>query len=404
MWIKLSTVGLACAAIGILVGWLAFNGGNPTLPATHNDEATPPTELGQLPTTLAGTPRSVDPASADVEDFYSTWSDALKDPDLRSAVEDLSEIARAWADVDPAAALSEAADAGDLIGVVVQSAALSTWTEADPSAAVAWLSQQDPSPNLRLQALAVMSGLVSDSVAGAISRLEAMPGGVREHAEQGLAQALLTPTAAFGSADMDLLLDWHSTLEPNDDLTMMLSMALANRHPERTLAWAQTLSGDARQRAIGGAILSMATHDREHAKQLAIGMDGLDRVEAAKTVLHTEVDDDPRTALAWAMSFEAETERKELADSVFSSWCREDPDAAVDELLDLPPGEMRDELAESAAFSVLVERPDLAERLFRVIESHEGRRLVGIMLHERFNRIDPDPEKAALYRKELSKL
>ena len=133
-------------------------------------------------------------------------------------------------------------------------------------------------------------------------------------------------------------------------------------------------------------------------------MHGQDRLEAARTVLHAEVDDAPRTALAWALSFEPDTHRIELANSVLYSWCRKDPDAAVAELVDLPPGRMRDKVAKSAAFTVLIERPDLAERLFEIIESHEGRRLVGLMLHERFNRIEGDSEKAAYYREELSKL
>lgn len=89
---------------------------------------------------------------------------------------------------------------------------------------------------------------------------------------------------------------------------------------------------------------------------------------------------------------------------MFSSWCSEDPDAAVAELLSLPPGEVQDRVAERAAINVLVERVDLTERLFKVIESQEGRRIVGLMLLARFNRIDPDPEKAAFYRAELTKL
>ena len=383
MWIRLAFVGFVGVGFGVLVGWLAFKDGTPL--AT-------PTE----------TPRSAD-LYADVEDFHSTWLSALDEPDFTLAVERLGEVARAWAREDPLAAITAAADGGNLIGVAIQGEALSAWTEADSTGATVWLSQQEPSPNLRYQALAVMMGLVSDSVAGAISQLEAMSGPVREHAEQGLAQALLVSPAAFGGGDIDLVIDWHSALEPDNDLTIMLSMALAKREPERALAWARSLTGDARQAALQGAVLGVATDDRERAKQLVMTMDDRDRVEAAKTVLHTEVDDEPRTALAWALSFESESERTELAKSVFYSWSREDPDAAADGLLNLPPGPMRDEVAESAAVAFLVERVDLVERLFEVIESKEGRRMVGIMLHERFDRIDPDPEKAAYYRDELNK-
>lgn len=405
MWIRLAFVGLVGVGFGVLVGWLAFKDGKPPLPATHEEDKTPvaaSSESGHPPASPTETPLA--DLHADVEDFHSTWLDALDEPDFRLAAERLGEVARAWAKKDPLAAITAAADAGDLFGVAIQSEALIAWTEADSTGATAWLSQQEPSPNLRYQALAVMVGLLRDSVAIAISRLEAMPDGIREHAEQGLAQALLTPTAAFGGGDFDRVLDWYSTLEPNNELTMMLSMALTKRQPERALAWVQSLAGDARQEAIQGAFVSLAADDRELAKRLVGEMDGQDRLEAAKTVLRVEVDDTPRTALDWALSFESENQRIELANTVFYSWCSEDPDAAVDELLSLPPGELRDEVAESAAFNVLVERVDLAERLFKVIESQEGRRIVGLMLHERFNRIDPDPEKAAFYREELNKL
>ena len=383
MWIRLAFVGFVGVGFGVLVGWLAFKDGTP--PATPRE-----------------TPPSAD-LYADVEDFHSTWLDTLDEPDFRLAVERLGDVARAWAGEDPLAAIRAAADGGNLIGVAIQGEALGAWSEADSTGATAWLSQQEPSPNLPHQAFAVMAGLVNDSVAGAISQLEAMSGAVRGHAEQGLAQALLASPGAFGNGDIDLVIDWHSALEPDNDLTMMLSMALAKREPERALAWARSLTGDARRAALQGAVLGIATDDRERAKQLVMGMDDPDRVEAAKTVLHTEVDDEPRTALAWALSFESESERIELAKSVFYSWCREDPDAAADELLNLSAGLMRDEVATLAALSFLVERVDLVERLFEVIGSQEGRRMVGTLLHERFNRIDPDPEKAAYYRDELNK-
>ena len=404
MWIRLAFVGLVGVGFGVLVG-LAFQDEKPPIPDTHKDEATrvaAPSESGHPPATPTKTTLSAD-LYGDAEDFHAIWLDALDEPAFRLAVERLSEVARAWAKEDPVAAITAAADGGDLIGVAVQSEAIRVWTETDSTGATTWLSQQEPSPTLRYQALAVMSGLVTGSVAGALSRLESMPDGVREHAEQGLAQALLTPTAAFGSGDIDLVVDWHSTLEPDNDLTMMLSMALTKREPERALAWALSLTGDRRQAAVKGAFLSLAADDRELAKRLVGEMHGQDRLEAARTVLHAEVDDVPRTALAWALSFESETHRIELANSVLYSWCRKDPDAAVAELVDLPAGRLRDKVAESAAVTVLIERPDLAERLFQIIESHEGRRLVGLMLH-RFNRIEGDSEKAAYYREELSKL
>ena len=376
MWVRLLAVGSVGVGVGALGVWLAFNYADRPEADTHR----------------------ADPNG----DHYSAWWDELGGAEVRSVVERLGDVARDWAKEDPVTAMDAAADAGELIGRIVQSAAITTWAEADPTAAIAWLSQQQPSSDLGPPTFAVMTGLVSDSVGEAISRLEAMPEGVRRHAELSLAQALLTPNAAFREADIDLLFDWHSTLPPNEELTTLLSLALARQKPERALAWARSLDGEPRTTAIRGVMIALATDDREHAKRLVSGMDDPDRIEAAKTVLFLEAKAEPRKAFSWALSFESQSERIELVNAAFNSWSREDPDAAVGELMDLPPGPMRDEVAGAAAFSILVERVDLAERLFKTIESAEERRLLAIMLHERFKRIDPDPKKAKFYRDEMS--
>ena len=377
MWVRLLAVGIVGVGVGALGVWLAFNHAGPPEPDTLRADAN--------------------------GDRYSTWWNELSGAEVRSVVDRLGDIARDWAKEDPITAMDAAADGGELIGRIVQSAAITTWTEADPSAAIAWLSQQDPSSDLGPPAFAVMTGLVSDSVGEAISRLEAMPDEVRQHAELSLAQALLTLNAAFGEADIEVLLEWHSTLEPRKDVTMLLSIALAKHQPQRALAWTRSLAGEPRATAIRGVMIGLAKDDRDYAKRLVNGMDDPDdRLEALKTILSFEVDADPRKAFSWALSFESGSERIELVNAAFNYWCREDPDAAVDELMGLPPGPMRNEIAESAAISILVDRVDLAERLFKTIESTEERRLLAFMLHERFNRIDPDPEKAKFYRTKMN--
>lgn len=132
MWIRLAFVGLVGVGFGVLVG-LAFQDGKPPIPDTHKDEATPvaaPSESGHPPATPMKTTLSAD-LYVDAEDFHSIWLDALDEPAFRLAVERLSEVARAWAKEDPVAAITAAADGGDLIGVAVQSEAISVWTETD---------------------------------------------------------------------------------------------------------------------------------------------------------------------------------------------------------------------------------------------------------------------------------
>jgi len=335
-------------------------------------------------------------------DFHSTWEEALGESDPRLRLERLGRIAASWAKEDPVAALDAAATTRGQLGMAIQSAIITIWATDDPTGAVNWLSQQESSTNLRFLSAALMRALAQNGVGDAISRLDSMPDHVRGYAVQGFVQMLPSLDMELSDADIDTVLDWYSTLEPQRDLAMMLSFTLAQRDPERALAWAQSLTGEMRATAIRGVISGLGTNDRELARRMVSEMDDADRLEAAKSLLYGDVRSNPREALAWAQSFDSESERVELVKTVFQSWTRESPDDAIDELLELPSGPERDDIVRSVAISTLPDRPDQAERLFEALETPEARRMVAGMLSAYFSRtVPPDTDKAEFYREAM---
>lgn len=333
-------------------------------------------------------------------DFPSVWQDALGEVDTRLRLERLNRIAAEWAKQDPVAAIAAASATQGPIGMATQMAVINTWTAQDPAGVVMWLSQQESSSHLQSLTSTMMVALARNSLPDAISRLDTMSDAVRKYAEQGLVHALASLNADLSDADIDMVLDWYPTVEPNRELSMMLAISLAQRNPERALAWVRSLAGESREAAVRGVTIALDSTDPELAGRIVMEMDDADRLEAARSLLFRQVTHDPRAALDWARSFESEAERTELVKQVFQSWARTEPDDAVDELEDLRAGPERDELAKSVAVALLIDRPDLVERLFEAIDSREPRRMVAGMLTAYFSR-SGDEEKAEFYREAL---
>ena len=333
-------------------------------------------------------------------DFPSVWQEALGEVDTRLRLQRLTQIATEWATRDPAAAIDAASATEGQIRMAMQMAVIRIWTAQDPIGVVAWLSRQEPSSSLQSMTSTMMVTLARNSMADAISSLDAMPDHVREYAEQGLVRTLASSNVDVSDADIDMVLDWYSTAEFNRDHVMMLALSLARRDPERALSWARSLAGEARETAIGSVMSTVGRTDPESARRIVMGMDDADRLEAAKSLLYSQARHDPRAALDWARSFESEAERAELVQQVFRSWARDKPEEAIGELMDLRAGSVRDELAKSVAGSLLIDRPDLVERLFETIDSREARRTVAGMLMASFTR-SGDAEKAEFYREAL---
>lgn len=333
-------------------------------------------------------------------DFASAWQEGLKETDTNLRMQRLGQIARAWAEFDPAAAM-EAAGAmpNAQFGTALQGLVLQSWTADDPVSAIAWLGEQEPSFDLQTLTVTAMAMLAQENIGNAISFLDSMPDHLREYAGQGLVASLQVPTGGISDADVDIVLDWFATLDRASQrkLSATLSFALVRRQPERALEWAQSLEGQTREDAQRSVLSSLASTDLELAQRLVAEIDDANlRFESSATIIYAAASADPRAALDWAQSFEAESERVLLVSAVLNQWANADAGEAVDVLLDMRRGPFRDQVASSVATGLVRHQVELAERLFETIESAEFRRPLAAMLGRHFATTDPD--KAARYR------
>lgn len=332
--------------------------------------------------------------------FPSAWEEGLNEPDTNLRLQRLGQIARAWAEFDPVAAL-EAAGAmpNAQLATAMQSLVLQSWTTDDPVSAIAWLGEQEPSFDLQTLTVTAIAILAKENIGNAISLLDAMPDHLQEYARQGLVATLQTPTGDISDADVDIVLDWFATLDraSQSKLRTTLSFAIARRQPERALEWAQSLEGQAREAALRSVLSMLASTDPELARRLVAEIDDANlRFESSLTMIYAAANADPRAALEWAQSFESESERVTLVGAVFNQWANVDPDDAVNVLLDMRRGPFRDQVVASVATGLVRHDVELAERLFETIESAEFRRPLAARLHRHFATTDPD--KAARYQ------
>ena len=337
-------------------------------------------------------------------DFASAWEAGLDQADSNLRMQRLTQIARAWAEFDPVAAL-EAAGAIPHTQLVttLQGLVLQSWTTDDPVAAIAWVGEQKPSLNRMSLTVTAIAVLARENIRSAISFLDSIPAHLQESARLGLVTTLQIPTGDISDTDVDIVLDWYETLDRASQrkLSPSLSAAMARRQPEQALDWAQSLEGRARDDAMRDVLMDLASTDLELAQRLVAEIDDANlRYESSLTIVYTAAYANPRAALEWAQSFESEPQRVALVGAVLNQWANESPDDAVDVLLDMSRGPARDQVAANVATRLVQHQGELAERLFDAIESAEVRRPLASTLRRHFAQTDPD--KAAFYREAMN--
>lgn len=346
-------------------------------------------------------------------DFAGAWQEALSVADPRQRLQRLGEVIDAWAQQDPGAAMAAAMEVArqspndpTSSAMMLQGRVLHRWVASNPAAAIAWLGEREPSTNLQTMTFILMGALARKGLAEAISTLETMPEHLVGHARQGLVAAMHVPGATIGDADFDTVLNWYSTLAPEDQepLISLLSSAFVARSPEAALKWAISLDGEAREQAVRSVMVPLGMENLALAKRLVHEIeDEAIQVAAATSLIYLEARHDPRAALEWAESFNSESARLQLVRAVFGQWSNADPDEAVRELLRLRDADMRDEVTSWVAMSLPRNgRIDLAEQLFDALKSPDARRNLAGLLHHHYTRTDPDPSKAKYYEGILS--
>ncbi|MCY4056548.1 MAG: hypothetical protein OXG44_00970 [Gammaproteobacteria bacterium] len=350
------------------------------------------------------------------KDFAAAWRTAVKAIDIPTEPGSLAEaqgffhafgqlgvLARRWATHDPVAAMAALTGMENpQMSLQAQAGVLQVWAADDPSAAIAWLSEQQGSRggtrNWMTQML--MSGLMERGVHEAILALDTIPAHLQEEARVGLVNALQSFRDP-SDVDFQIVLDWYGTLESSSrQLVGALANAYAEHDPEQAFAWARTLEGRAESAAIDPAVRRIARSDPALARRLIADIDASElRVDAARQFISTAGRNDPEGTLEWARSFPVDDDRPSLERHALTVWSRTAPSEAVHEVLSLRDAELRDEVAGSIAWSVMGNgQVELAEELFDAAESENARRQIATVLLRYYTNVAPDEDKADFYR------
>ena len=348
------------------------------------------------------------------ESHADAWNRAIaaEDPHVRHLLAE--QIALDWAADDPYAALAaldllavddRVATSGDPYGssmsvgplrMLIRDSIIWKWAREDPNATLAWILNREDGQTRRLVQLplSVLTGRDPDE---AINLLAAIPQSFRYDATNAV-------VAMLARRDLDRALGFFETLDIAEQSRQARTLGrhlMEDRSAESALEWALSLDHRIRGRQVAEAIDAAHESNRTEALRLLESIDDPMRLEVAQELAWRETRRDPREALAWALGFESDAERSSLVERVFAIWSRDDPESACRALLEMRGGLLRDRAGAAMMWDVARQDTRLAERLFGVIGTPAEQARAAQTLFWHFSNAEPNPRKAARYRKYL---
>ena len=354
-------------------------------------------------------------AKRDGESHADAWNRAIGIEDVHVRHMLAEQIALDWAEEDPHAALAvldllpigdRVATSADPFGssmyvgplrMLIRESIVWKWAREDPNATLAWiLNREDGEAGSLVQLpLGVLIGRDPDE---AIALLAAIGQTLRYDATNAVLRTL-------ASRDLDRALGLFATFDIADQSSHARALGrylIEDRSARDALDWAVSLDHRIRARNVLVVINDIHEADRTEALRLLGTIDDPTmRLEAAQQLVWRETRRDASEALAWALGFESDDERFALVEGVFNTWSGEDPETACRALFELRGGLLRDRAATAIMFDVARHDIRLAERLFDVIETPAEQARGAQTLHWHFINTEPNPRKAARYRKYL---
>ncbi len=152
----------------------------------------------------------------------------------------------------------------------------------------------------------------------------------------------------------------------------------AYNDPEEAMKWAETLSGTARDKAIGSVIQATASEDpikaaSEFERLAGQGSAETELAQTAAAVAGTWTESDPQAAGDWANSLTSEKARKEAVGRVADQWSEYDPVGASEWISGLAYGPERDAAAGQLASNIRGTDPERAFAWASTIQDQHDR-------------------------------
>ena len=310
---------------------------------------------------------------------------------------ELASAASAWAAEDPAQALTAVID-WDGVTDVKDSLLywiMVEWAQADPRAAMDWLSARDTAEFLDL-VFPAYHQLAKTDLAGAEALVDGLAGDSRRQARMGVFTAML------GHGDLDRAVIAFSELDREGQAMAVgdLGNHLARAEPERAFKWLLELDEELRRDTLAWTLRGIHQQDPALTKRLIQDVaDPALRIEAARNIIDKVAFVDQAEALRWAETLGEEHEYAPVVGDLFGAWLRWNPEPAITALMRYPRGAARDLALRRFVGAHLGSFDTVgAERFFEAIDSPEERRSAAKRLHRYYTETDPNERKAAVFR------
>lgn len=253
----------------------------------------------------------------------------------------MKAIAKAWAEEDPAAALSFALEGQSKLNRTLRDEVLSKWAGEDRAAAADWLaSQDDERVRSQLSPFIVEAWATEDPQAA----LQWCQDNLEGHR---LASAVAKVAEGAASVDVKRAGEMVAGMEPSVARTqaaIAIGRAMfPQSYPsgrgleEGAVEWVQSLDDpDLQGEVVAKVAWGWAAQDRDSMLEFLASPGGARvPVEVYSTVMHGFARENPQRALEWASQL-AGDRAIEASSRAFSVWNQHQPGAALDWFLEMP--------------------------------------------------------------------
>ena len=320
------------------------------------------------------------------------WHTAMATQNPQLKMQRMYGLAQVWGRSDPLAALNAASALSEAdMSRVVKQIIMAQWGQRNSRDALEWVLTQSPS-NRRAELLSTaIGGLASSEPRQAIAFADQLSGNERD-------AVLGTILTSWVSTDLRSALEWFDSEDGNFEQTAVSSVAMAYalQFPEEAFDWSISLSSDQSGSANQAVLSIIANNDPVLAAELTTRIvDRNLRINAARNLVQSWVESDPRAATQWIESFDDPDERVKLRTRLLSRWIRFDRASTIQYIEQMPAGMERD-AASARIIRYLRDDFSAAKRLYDRIEAQEHRKNSARTLYHILR--TTDPVRAEKYR------
>ena len=268
----------------------------------------------------------------DSEDFERVVADFRALDMTRSRMTEYTQLLHAWAQKDAPAALEYAA--ANTNGDFAKTTILASWATDDPYAAIDWAKANHEGSGANPLMVGVIKGIAINDIAQATELLQELP----FSRERGEAMSQMLKHVA--SQEQDVALAWLDSIEDEKlraGATTRLVKELAISDPEGMAAWVRNIEDEeSRARSIKAVVDQWAEQDIEQAKTWVGGLDGNEKMSAARGMIGEYAKKDATAAADWMDSMKGQEGHQDLVKGyIWSTAMSRQPEAAMAQIANI---------------------------------------------------------------------